>query len=89
MILRFLICLSLYKNIPEYCYSASYEEVKKNNFSLVPSKYIEFINKDESLNFDKEMKKIQATFKEVLAEEIESQTELLNAFKGLGYEIKL
>jgi len=78
-----------YSNIPEYCYSAKYEELEKNNFSLIPSKYIEFVDADNTIDFDKEMKRIQKEFKNLLAEEMESQDELRNAFKGLGYEIKL
>ncbi|MGG6353487.1 N-6 DNA methylase, partial [Pseudomonas putida] len=31
-----------YKNIPEYCYSATFREIKDKNFSLVPNKYIDF-----------------------------------------------
>jgi len=76
-----------YKNIPEYCYSASFEEIKANDFSLVPSKYIEFIDHDSEIDFDKEMKRIQQTFRSILAEEAKSQKELKKAFKGLGYEI--
>ena len=30
-----------YKDIPEYCYSSTKEEVIKKEYSLVPSKYIE------------------------------------------------
>lgn len=79
----------IYKDIPEYCYSANIEEVEKNGFSLIPSKYIEFVDADNTIDFDKEMKRIQREFKSLLAEEMESQNELKNAFKGLGYEIKL
>jgi type I restriction enzyme M protein len=32
-----------YKNIPEYCYSAKFDEIRANDYSLVPAKYIEFI----------------------------------------------
>lgn len=78
-----------YTNISEYCYSANYEEIEKNGFSLIPSKYIEFKDRDSNINFDKEMKRIQKEFKTILVEEMESQKELMNAFKGLGYEIKL
>lgn len=78
-----------YKNIPEYCYSAKIDKVEKNGFSLIPSKYIEFIDADSTIDFDKEMKRIRKEFNALLAEEIESQNELRNAFKGLGYEIKL
>lgn len=76
-----------YKNIPEYCYSATLDEIKSNDFSLIPSKYIEFVDQDSGINFDKEMKRIQQAFKEILMEENESQSELKKAFKGLGYEI--
>jgi len=76
-----------YKNIPEYCYSAGFDEIKENDFSLVPSKYIEFIDRDSSINFDNEMKRIQKKFKSIITDEIDSQNELKKAFKGLGYEI--
>ena len=76
-----------YKNIPEFCYSASLEELKANDFSLVPSKYIEFIDRDSEIDFDTEMKRIQKEFKILLNEEKESQEQLINAFKVLGYEL--
>lgn len=76
-----------YKNIPEYCHSAKFEEVQANDFSLIPSKYIEFIDRDSQINFDTEMKRIQKDFKILLEEEKESQEQLLNAFKVLGYEL--
>ena len=76
-----------YKNIPEFCYSASFDEIRDNNFSLVPSKYIKFIDKDSEIDFDTEMKRIQANFKILLKEENNSQLQLVNAFKELGYEI--
>ena len=76
-----------YKNVPEYCCSASIEEVKSNDFSLVPSKYIEFVDRDSNIDFDAEMKRIQQEFKTLLAEEEDSQNQLKEAFKGLGYEI--
>ena len=76
-----------YKDVPEFCKSASLEDIEANDFSLVPSKYIEFVDRDSGIDFDTEMKRIQQTFKTILAEEAESQTELKKAFKGLGYEI--
>jgi len=76
-----------YKDIPEFCYSAKFEELKENNFSLVPSKYIEFIDRDSEIDFDTEMKRIQKDFKTLLQEEKDSQNQLINAFKILGYEL--
>ena len=76
-----------YKDVPEYCKSASFEDLKANDFSLVPSKYIKFVDKDSGIDFDTEMKRIQQDFKTLLQEEKDSQTQLINAFKTLGYEL--
>ncbi len=78
-----------YKDIPEYCYSALKDEVVSKDYSLVPSKYIEFINKDENIDFDTKMKTLQEEFKILLEDEEKSKKELLSVFKELGYEIKL
>lgn len=78
-----------YEDIPEYCYSATIEEVRKKDYSLVPSKYIEFINRDENINFDEKMSSLQSEFTDLLKSEEESKADLLNVFKELGYEIKL
>lgn len=78
-----------YQNVPEYCYSASFEEVKNKGFSLVPSKYIEFVNRDENIDFDDKMKALQAELTQLLKEEEKSKEDLLKVFKELGYEIKL
>jgi type I restriction enzyme M protein len=78
-----------YSNQPEFCYSATLEEVRNKDYSLVPSKYIEFINRDENLDFDENMQRLQREFTELLQREEASKKELLNVFKELGYEIKL
>lgn len=78
-----------YKDIPEYCYSASFDEVAKKDFSLVPSKYIEFVNRDENIDFDEKMQTLQNEFAELLKAETESKIDLLTVFKELGYAIKL
>jgi type I restriction enzyme M protein len=80
---------SFYNNIPEYCYSASFDEVAKKDFSLVPSKYIEFVNRDENIDFDEKMQSLQTEFADLLKAEAQSKNDLLNVFKELGYEIKL
>lgn len=79
----------VYQNIPEFCYSASLDEVAKKDFSLVPSKYIEFVNRDENINFDKKMLALKNEFAELLKAEEQSKFELLKVFKELGYEIRL
>ncbi|WP_215192711.1 class I SAM-dependent DNA methyltransferase [Exiguobacterium sp. s7] len=82
-------CEIKYQNIPEFCYSASFEEIAKKEFSLVPSKYIEFVNRDEDIDFDTKMKSLQNQFTEILKAEEESKKNLLSIFKELGYDIKL
>jgi type I restriction enzyme M protein len=78
-----------YENIGELCYGATLEEVEKKDFSLVPNKYIEFINRDENIDFDEKMTSLQSEFSEVLKSEEKSRTDLLRVFKELGYEIQL
>lgn len=78
-----------YQDTPEFCYSASFDEIEKKDFSLVPSKYIEFINRDENIDFDEKMKNLQSEFWQLLQDEEQSKNALLSVFKQLGYEIKL
>ena len=77
------------ENVPEFCYSASFDEVAKKDFSLVPSKYIEFVNRDENIDFDEKMQTLQGEFSVLLKAEAASKNDLLTVFKELDYEIKL
>jgi len=78
-----------YANEPEFCYSASFDEVKAKGFSLVPSKYIEFVNRDETIDYDTRMKELQGELSDILQKEAESRIAVLEVFKSLGYEINL
>ena len=78
-----------YQNIPEFCYSSDYDKVVDKGYTLVPSRYIEFINRDENIDFDTKMKTLQAELRELLIAEEKSKADLLDVFKELGYEIKL
>lgn len=78
-----------YKDVAEYCYSATKEEIGKKDFSLVPSKYIEFINRDEQIDFDTKMQSLQSELADLLKQEEENKADLLKVFKELGYEIRL
>ena len=77
------------ENAPEFYYSASFEEVAKKDFSLVPSKYIEFINRDENIDFDEKMEALQKELADLFKAEETSKEEVLSVFKELGYEISL
>ena len=63
--------------------------MRAKDYSLVPSKYIEFINRDENIDFDEKMQSLQKEFSELLKSEEDSKEDLLTVFKELGYEIKL
>jgi len=78
-----------YMDIPEFCYSASFDEISQKDFSLVPSKYIEFVNRDENVDFNEKMQTLQQELTEILKAEVDSKNDLLTVFKELGYEIKL
>jgi type I restriction enzyme M protein len=78
-----------YKDVAEYCKSATLEDVIAKDYSLVPSKYIEFVNRDENIDFDTKMTTLQSEFAQFLKDEEKSKQELLTVFKELGYEIKL
>lgn len=77
-----------YHNVPEYCYSATLEEIEAKGWSLVPSKYIEFKNRDEGIDFETQMKQLQSEMRELFRQEEESKRELSNLFKELGYGLE-
>ena len=64
-------------------------EIAEKGYNLVPSRYIEFVNRDETLDFDTTMKTLQTELTDLLRQEEKSKAELLNVFKDLGYGIKL
>jgi type I restriction enzyme M protein len=76
-----------YHNEPEYCYSATIDEIEQKDWSLVPSKYIEFKNRDEQIDFDAKMKQLQTEMRDLLQQEEASNKELKSLFEKLGYGI--
>ena len=73
--------------VPELYRSVGMDEIEKQGWSLIPSKYIEFIDHDLEIDFPAEMARIQQEMREVLAQEKQSQKMLEDAFRGIGYEI--
>ena len=61
--------------------------IEQQGWSLVPSKYIEFIDHDLDIDFNAEMRRIQAEMRDILAQEKQSQKMLEEAFRGIGYGI--
>lgn len=78
-----------YENIPEFCYAAKKDEIIEKDYSLVPSRYIEFVQSGETVNFDEKMTLLQDELKELLIQEQKSRQNFLEVMKGLGYEIDI
>ena len=73
--------------VPELYKSVHFDEIKKNNFSLVPSRYIEFVDRDQSIDYEKVMSDAAETVSEILARQEVNRTALKNAFAALGYKM--
>ena len=87
-----------YADVPEFCKSVkilskdkvSPEDIsiEDKDFSLAPSKYIEFIDHDLDIDYATEMTRIQADMRELMRQEKESQAAFIEAFKRIGYGIE-
>ena len=72
--------------VPELYKSVHFDEIKKNNFSLVPSRYIEFVDRDQSIDYEKVMSEAAEKVSEILARQEANRTALKKAFAALGYK---
>lgn len=79
--------ISLYEDVPELCKSATLDDIRAKDYSLAPSKYIEFIDRDLDIDYEKEMARIQIEMKLLMESEELSQSMLKDAFRGIGYGI--
>ena len=61
--------------------------IESKNYSLAPSKYIEFIDHDLEIDYQAEMARIQSEMRDILKSEKQSQNMLEEAFRGIGYGI--
>ena len=77
----------LYEDVPELCKSATLEDIRAKNYSLAPSKYIEFVDHDLDIDYEKEMARVQDEMRLLMVSEELSQSMLKDAFKGIGYGI--
>ena len=74
--------------VPELYRSVDIKEIEEKEWTLVPSKYIEFIDHDLEIDYPKEMSRIQKEMKALMQREKESQQMLEDAFRGIGYGIE-
>jgi type I restriction enzyme M protein len=68
--------------------SVGVEEIERNNFSLVPSRYIEFVDRDSNIDYNKVLQETAINVAELLKRQKENDATLRNALKTLGYECK-
>lgn len=89
---------TLYADVPEFCRSVKILKkdkvrledisIEDKDFSLAPSKYIEFIDHDLDIDYAKEMARIQNEMRLLMVSEELSQSMLKDAFRGIGYGIE-
>lgn len=79
---------SEYFAVPEQYRSVGIEEIERNNWTLVPSKYIEFIDHDLEIDYSKGMLHIQELMKSYVQKKKESLNQLEDAFNNIGYGIE-
>ena len=70
---------------PELFRAAKKAEIKKNNWSLVPSRYIEFIDRDMELDYAEALSSAAEKMRSLVAAQKENEVNLVEAFKVLGY----
>lgn len=73
---------------PELYRSVSLEELKENDFSLVPSRYIEFVDRDSNIDYNAVLTAASADVASLLKRHSDNVNTIKDAFKGLGYECK-
>jgi len=71
---------------PELYRSVGFEELKRNGYSLVPSRYIEFVDRDNNIDYHKVLNETATTVSDLLKRQQENDETLRNALKQLGYE---
>lgn len=71
---------------PELFYAAKLDEIRQKNFSLVPSRYIEFVDRDTEMDYKAALSDMSKQFDELKKRWDENESVLANAFKTLGYE---
>ena len=69
----------------ELFHSAGRNELKANNWSLTPSRYIRFVDRDLEMDYTKALKEATAAMEQLVKDQQTNETALINAFKALGY----
>lgn len=73
---------------PELYRSVGIEEIAANDYSLVPSRYIEFVDRDSEIDYHQTLTASAKAVADLLRRHEENTKNIRNAFNGLGYECK-
>lgn len=71
---------------PELYRAVTKDTIAANGWSLVPSRYIEFVDRDSNLDFKDVLAKAGAKVKDLLDLQEKNRISLINAFKSIGYD---
>jgi type I restriction enzyme M protein len=75
-----------YKNIPGLCYSATIEEIRKNDYVLIPGRYVGVPQPpDDGVPFEEKMKKLTAELKKYFEESRELEKKIEKNLKKIGF----
>ena len=68
--------------------SVGLDEIIENGYSLYPSRYIEFIDRDQDIDYEQAMKDASGKVTELLVRQQANQKALEKAFTTLGYKLE-
>lgn len=78
-----------YENIKGFCYSATTEEIKTNDYVLTPGRYVGVEDsKEETISFEEKMKSITSELSKQFEESHKLEEEIKNNMKVIGFELK-
>lgn len=77
-----------YENVKGFCYCASIEEIKSNDYVLTPGRYVGVEDtEDDGIPFEEKMKNITSDLSKQFEESHRLEEEIKKNLKAIGYEI--
>ena len=77
-----------YENIKGFCYSATTDEIKSNDYVLTPGRYVGVEEtEDDGIPFEEKMKTITSELSKQFEESHKLEEEIKKNLKAIGYEI--
>ena len=77
-----------YENMKGFCYCASTEEIKSNNYVLTPGRYVGVEDtEDDGISFEEKMKNITSDLSKQFEESHKLEEEIKKNLKAIGYDI--